>query len=137
MAKTRIVSFGYDHGDPPEADRVFDIRHTRYNKESWDREAERIHSETTPGERVAIGDKHGHTRSVQVAERVAKELEPDVSLKHRDQHKPHLLKGKTHGVVSENVRTLKHQGLSEADAVRVAGKKAKTPMQKETVKEVE
>lgn len=125
MAKTRLVTFGHDHGDPPTADRVFDVRGARYNKESWDREAERIAAEVEPGETVAIGCKHGQTRSVQIAERVKDHI-GDASVEHLDKGKTAmpLMKGSSKGVISENIRELRHSGRPEAQAITIAMKKA-------------
>jgi hypothetical protein len=134
-----VTSFGYDHGDPPDADLVVDVRSARYNPAEWDGHASKIARAARHKRRVAIGDKHGRTRSVGIAKRVAKKLKGTVS--HRDRAKePHMpmLPGKSKSVISENIREMVAAGHPQDQAVaaayRNAGKSKKkkkmTPAQK-------
>ncbi len=112
----RVVSFGYDYGDAPEADHVEDVRNSAYKPADWAARATAIAHRAKGKRTIAIGDKHGHTRSPHIAAHVAKHLGGSVT--HRDKHKPRLLKGQT----GENTRALKHAGMSEQDAVATAAR---------------
>ncbi len=113
MAK--VVSFGYDYGGPPEgADHVEDVRNVAYKPSAWKAHAKAIVGRSKGKKVIAVGDKHGHTRAPKIAAHVAHTLGGPVS--HRDQHKPRLLKGQS----GENTRALKHAGMTEADATKVA-----------------
>lgn len=140
MARTRLITFGYDHGEPPsEAHVVHDVRGLKYNRDAWDSKAHEIAEATEHGDCIAIGCKHGHTRSVAVAKGVEEEM-GDVTVTHRDKdkHMP-LMKGSSKEVVSENIREMRKAGHPEDQAVAAAmrmagkskkkkGKKVKKPM---------
>lgn len=85
-----IQTFGHDYGDPPEADRVYDVRDLSgdplYRHEVRER-AEEIAREVEPGEHVAIGCKLGHDRSPAVAKEVVKLM--GGTIEHRDRHRNH------------------------------------------------
>lgn len=113
MSRTTVITFGYDHGEPPsEAEHVYDLRGMKYNRSHWDAKAHDIANDIEPGSCVAIGCKHGRTRSVAVAKAVQEEL-GHVKLMHRDKHKQQP-------AVNERVRSLRQKGMSEADAIRAA-----------------
>lgn len=122
MSKTRLVTFGFDHGEPPAADRVFDVRSSKYNSQSWQDKAEEIANEIEPGETVAIGCKHGETRSVHIANHV-KDLLGDCEVKHLDKGKHNtmpLIHSSSDDAVSENIRELRHSGYPEEQAIAIA-----------------
>ena len=87
-----------------------------YKPSAWKAHAKAIAGRTKGKKLIAVGDKHGHTRAPKIAAHVAKHLGGSVS--HRDQHKPRLLKGQS----GENTRALKHAGMSDTDAVKVAAR---------------
>lgn len=123
-----VTSFGYDYGDPPDADLVVDVRSSHYNPAEWDGHAKRIATRARTHQHIAIGDKHGHTRSVGIATRVADHLDGTVS--HRDRKKPRkqarmpLLPGKSKSVISENIREMVAAGHPQDQAVAAAMRKA-------------
>lgn len=128
MAKTRLVTFGHDFGDPPAADRVYDVRGERYNRKDWERRAKAIAGDVKPGDCIAIGCKHGHTRSVHIAEMVRDWLGKDVEIEHLDREKTRddmpLMHGSSKEVVSENIRELRHSGYPEKQSIAIAMSKA-------------
>lgn len=128
----RLVTFGHDHGEPPSADRVYDVRGERYNRESWERKAEQIAQEAHDGDCIAIGCKHGRTRSVQIAELVKEKLGKGTHVEHLDHEKEStmpLMHGSSKEVISENIGEMRKAGHPEdqsiAAAYRMAGKSKK------------
>ena len=122
--KTRITTFGYNNGDPPSADTVFDVRQeTTGDTPEGEREAaDRILKRVKPGDRIAIGCDHGQFSSVHVARLVKKALGDNCTITHRDlegEYNMAPLKQRK-GIIGENIRTLKHKGLSETEATKKA-----------------
>jgi hypothetical protein len=138
MAK--VISFGYDHGAPPEADHVVDVRAEHYNPKAWKVAGKRI-AKKAKGGTVAVGDKHGQMRAPKIADHVAKHL--GIKATHRDKGKAAvmpLLPGDDQSVISENIRDMRIAGHPEDQAVAAAMKNAgkmKTPkMKKKGMKKV-
>lgn len=132
-----VTSFGYDYGSPPEdADHVEDVRNVAYDPQAWRTHAKAIADRARGKAKIAVGDKHGHTRAPHIAERVGRHL--GASVTHRDKEKPRmaLLKGKSQSVISENIREMRKAGHPEdqavAAAMRMAGKARKPKKAKQT-----
>jgi hypothetical protein len=124
--KTIITTFGYSHGEPPQADLVYDARQVAHHDlDAWEQAAsdlaEQIKAE--PGIDVAIGCEDGDDRSVHIA-RFVQKLVPDVVVVDRDLQPgaggnpmpKSDMKG-SEAVMSENIRSLKRKGMSEMDAI--------------------
>lgn len=81
-----MISFGYDHGDPPRtADRVFDVRDlpSPPSRDAVWARAHHIADRIAEGDTVAIGCGRGQHRSPEIA-RAVKCLFGGVTLQHRD-----------------------------------------------------
>lgn len=123
MAKRRVslVTFGHDYGDPPSADKVYDVRGLHYNEREWDDKADEIAHEAEDGDCIAIGCKHGHTRSVHIASRVQSKLGHGTTVEHLDKDKAMpLMKGDSDEVRSENIREMINSGHDEKQAIAAA-----------------
>jgi hypothetical protein len=123
-----VISFGYDHGGPPEADYVEDVRGEHYNPSDWAAAGKRIAGKAKGKGKIAIGDKHGNVRAPKIAEHVAKHLGAKVS--HRDKGKRAvmpMLPGKSQSVISENIREMRNAGHPEDQAVAAAMRNAGKP----------
>jgi hypothetical protein len=138
MAK--VISFGYSHGAAPEADHVVDVRAEHYNPKAWKAAGDRIAKQAKGGS-VAVGDKHGQTRAVHIANHVAKRMGAKAT--HRDKGKKAvmpLLPGDDQSVISENIREMRNAGHPEDQAVaasmRMAGKMKKPKMKKKGMKKM-
>lgn len=129
MRRPHVISFGYDHGAPPEADHVEDVRGSTYQPGEWGARSKAIAKAAKGKAVVAIGDKHGRTRAPQMAVQVSKRLGATVT--HRDKGKPMpLLKGKSSAVRAQNIAEMMKAGHPEKQAIaaayrqqRVGGKK--------------
>ena len=125
--KTRVISFGYDYGDPPEADHVEDVRGAKYSPAQWKAHGRAIAKRAKGNQTIAIGDKHGQTRAPVIATHVARQIKGTV--KHRDQGKAMpLFKGTASTVRAQNVHELMQAGHSEKQAITAA---YRTPRSKE------
>ena len=137
--QTKLITFGYDHGDPPEeVDAVYDVRdipdHPHENVPKEQERARKISSEITPGECIAIGCSEGEHRSVNIA-RFVRQMLGNATIQNRDIDKPEvdtmpLMHGSSKGVVSENIREMMKAGHPQdqaiAAAMRSAGKSKKS-----------
>lgn len=122
-----LVTFGYDHGEPPSADCVYDVRGEKYNPREWARKAQEIADAAGEGETIAIGCKHGDTRSVRIAEDVKTRLGKGTTLTHLDKDKGDtmpLMEGDDPQVINENIRELRKSGRPESEAIAAAYRKA-------------
>lgn len=125
-SKTRITTFGYKHGKPPSADRVYDVHGVPdEDHDAEQAKADMIAGECTPGDHIAIGCTHGQYTSVGISRLVKKRLEDeghDVTITHRDLKDEYVLHPltKKKDVVAENVKTYRHKGMSEVDAIAKA-----------------
>jgi hypothetical protein len=122
---TKVISFGYTHGAPPDADHVEDVRSEHYSPKAWKAAGKRIAKAAKGRGTLAIGDKHGQTRAVKIADHAAKHL--GVTATHRDKGKQAvmpLLPGKDQSVISENIRDMRNAGHPEDQAVAAAMRKA-------------
>lgn len=135
MAK--VISFGYDHGDPPKADHVADVRGVGYHPKKWKTAALRIAKQGKDVKTIAIGDKHGHTRAPRIAGMVADELDATVSHRDKDKAMP-LMKGNSDGIISANISEMRAAGHPEDQAIaaayRNAGRSRKGPKKGKKVK---
>jgi hypothetical protein len=120
----KVISFGYDHGDAPDADHVADVRGETYHPAAWKTQAAKIAKMGKGLKTIAIGDKHGKTRAVKIADHVGKLMGATVT--HRDKGKlaMPLLPGKSQSVISENIREMRNAGHPENQAVAAAMRKA-------------
>lgn len=85
-----ITTFGYDYGDPPKADRVYDVRDLSGDplyRHEIEEKAEEIARDCESGEHIAIGCRLGHDRSPAVAKDVRR-LKGG-TIEHRDKHRNH------------------------------------------------
>jgi RNase adaptor protein for sRNA GlmZ degradation len=83
--KAHVTTFGYEYGNPPEADRVYDVRDLHdhpMNSGKIEERAEEIMEELEAGDHIAIGCELGHDRSPHVAARIKKEF--GATVEHRD-----------------------------------------------------
>jgi len=135
-SSTHITTFGHNKGPIPQADEYYDVREVPDTKEAEENEASHLANEITPGHSVALGCEHGEFTSPHIAELVRKKM-GNVKVTHRDMyvdtdHKGDdgMLKGDGRGVMSENVRSAKHRGLSEEQAVKHALPKKKKKAKK-------
>lgn len=79
MAK--VISFGYDVSDVPEADKVFDVRdlpHDLGSPEAQARYAD-IKAQSEGANTIAIGCQKGQHRSVALATRLAEDLHASIA----------------------------------------------------------
>ncbi len=134
--RTIITTFGFSHGQPPKADLTFDARTVEHHDlNAWEQAAADLAAKIQPGSDVAIGCEDGDDRSVHIA-RFVQKLMPDCIVVDRDLEPgagnappgAKALKGDSKGVMSENVRSAKHAGMSEADAVRSSARAATQPI---------
>lgn len=133
----RVISFGFHHGAPPAADHVEDVRGEKFHPSSWKKRAARIARRVKGKQTVAIGDAHGQTRAVSIANQVGDHLDAKVS--HRDKGKVMpLMKGSSEGVISSNIAEMRKAGHPEDQAIaaayRMAGKGKKKRKAKKAMK---
>ncbi len=135
--RTVLTTFGFSHGEPPKADITFDARTVAHHDlDAWEQAASDWAGQFEDGQDVAIGCEDGDDRSVHIA-RFIQKLRPDILVVDRDLYPgagnppPKALKGDSKGVISENVRSAKHAGMSEADAVRSSAQAARQPVSAE------
>lgn len=105
--QTKLITFGYDHGDPPEqADDVYDVRDLPDDPKENDaqelKRAREIASQITPGECVAIGCAEGEHRSVHIARHVRQML-GNATIENRDANKPKVKSENSHRAMEEQV----------------------------------
>ena len=82
-----ITSFGYEHGNPPPADEVIDVRNLSHDLNSPDAKAvkQRMTDLVKAGKNIAVGCKHGQHRAVALARDVADST--NTSVWHRDRRR--------------------------------------------------
>ena len=135
-SSTHITTFGHNKGPIPQADEYYDVREVPDTKEAEENEASHLANEITPGHTVALGCEHGEFTSPHIAELLRQKMD-NVEITNRDMYVDNkhtgdgnMLKGDSKGVQSENIRSLKHKGLSEEQAVKQSMPKHKKKSKK-------
>ena len=138
---THITTFGHNKGPIPQADEYYDVREVPDTKAGEEDEATHLAREITPGCTVALGCHHGEFTSPHIAELLQAKM-GNVEITHRDMYvdvhsgngKP-MLKGDRKEVLSENIRSLKHGGLSEEQAIKKSMPKKKQAKKDSTLRQ--
>lgn len=136
---THITTFGHNKGPIPQADEYYDVREVPDAKEAEEDEATHLAVEITPGCTVALGCHHGEFTSPHIAE-LLKEKMGNVEVVNRDMYidvdhgnGKAMLKGEGKEVLSENIRSFKHGGLSEEQAIKKSMPKKKQAKKNDTL----